>query len=62
MLQLTMSSQSSTWESVEVDLNDRLIEVQECLVAAEKKERVASEELFDLRGRLAVETSKNWKL
>merc|ERR1712121_16047 len=34
------------------------MESQEHLIASEEKERVVSEELFELRGRLTAETSK----
>ena len=96
-----MSTQASSWEAVEANLNDRLLESQEQLIAVEEKvyvtqftvtpytiqitmnshwyiyislgwiehyiqhifpffskERVVSEELFDVRGRLTAETSK----
>jgi len=61
-LKLTMSNQAASWEAVEANLNDRLFESQEQLIASEEKERVVSEELFELRGRLTAETSKSSSL
>lgn len=57
-LKMTMNAQASSWETVEVNLSERLADFQDQFIFAEEKERSSSEELLELRGKMTLETSR----
>ncbi|XP_061779789.2 TATA element modulatory factor [Nerophis lumbriciformis] len=58
-LQASLGGQTSSWEKIEKNISDRLVEAQAQLAAAVEKERSATEELLSIKCQLASLESQN---
>ncbi|XP_029456926.1 TATA element modulatory factor [Rhinatrema bivittatum] len=58
-LQATLGAQTTSWEKVEKNLSDRLVEAQTLLAAAVEKERAATEELRSFKTQISAAESQN---
>ncbi|KAJ8318851.1 hypothetical protein KUTeg_003942 [Tegillarca granosa] len=58
-LQSTYTAQSTSWEKIEKNLSDRLVETQSQLANATEKERCASEKLMELTTKLTSLETQN---
>ncbi|KAI1890959.1 hypothetical protein AGOR_G00158950 [Albula goreensis] len=58
-LQATLAGQTASWEKLEKNISDRLVEAQAQLAVAVEKERSAAEELLVIKAQLASLESQN---
>ncbi|XP_036387596.1 TATA element modulatory factor isoform X1 [Megalops cyprinoides] len=58
-LQATLAGQTASWEKLEKNISDRLVDAQAQLAVAVEKERSAAEELLAIKAQLASLESQN---
>ncbi|XP_006630683.2 TATA element modulatory factor [Lepisosteus oculatus] len=58
-LQATLGAQTSSWEKLEKNISDRLVDAQAQLAVAVEKERSAAEDLLSFKAQLASVESQN---
>ncbi|XP_033821902.1 TATA element modulatory factor [Periophthalmus magnuspinnatus] len=58
-LQASLGGQTASWEKLEKNISDRLVDAQAQLAVAVEKERAASEELLSIKSQLASLESQN---
>ncbi|KAM7402540.1 hypothetical protein PAMP_017768 [Pampus punctatissimus] len=61
-LQASLGAQTASWEKLEKNISDRLVDAQAQLAVAVEKERSAAEELLSIKSQLASFESQNFLL